>query len=134
MQSFNNLNSYSRNKLIVIAVSVVLFIVTSPLLIVFGENNSVAQLINLLSAIFLNSLVFAWCYYDSLERNQSFGRGWKLAIVLFGVFALIVYLLKFRGFKHGLITLGKALLILLVMIIGSIIINTAILIILETSS
>ena len=117
----NYSNSYSQKKLIIIVVAVVLFVVTSPLPLILGESSAATQLTSLLMAIALNLLVFAWCHYDCLERNQTFGAGWRLLLILLGALALLIYLPKSRGFKQGLIAIGKALLIFVVMIIGSII-------------
>jgi hypothetical protein len=87
--------------------------------LILGEKTSAAQLVDFLSIIGLNMLVFAWCHYDSLQRNQPFGKGWGFSILLFGSLALIIYLFKSRGFKQGAVSVGKALLIFLAMILSS---------------
>lgn len=55
-------------------------------------------------------LVLAWCRFDSLERRQPFYPRLRFVIVVFGVFALFIYLFKSRGLKQGMRASGLALL------------------------
>jgi hypothetical protein len=111
--------NYSRNKRIVIIIAVVLLIVDSVLAIILGENSPQSQAINYLTIFAINFLTFAWYHYDILERKQTLRAGWRFLIIFLGIFALIIYLLKTRGFKQGLISIGWYILILLGAIIGS---------------
>ena len=58
-----------------------------------------------------------WCSIDSAEHDEQLGTGWNIAIVIFGVFALIVYLFKTRGAKNGFQSLGWLLLFIIGLII-----------------
>ncbi len=105
--------NYSRNKRIVIIIAAVLLVVDAPLSVIFGENSPLAQTFHYLTIFVINFLTFAWCHYDILERKQTLWTGWRLLIILLGIFALIIYLLKTRGFKQSLISIGWYLLILI---------------------
>lgn len=111
--------NYSRNKRIVIIIAVVLLIVDAPLAVILGENSPLAQTFHYLTIFAINFLTFAWCHYDILERKQTLRAGWRFLIIFLGIFALIIYLLKTRGFKQGLISIGWYILILLGASIGS---------------
>jgi hypothetical protein len=112
-------SNYSRNKRIVIIIAVILIVAGSPSPVIFGENSPQSQTINYLTIFALNFLTFAWCHYDILERKQTLRTGWRFLIIFLGIFALIIYLLKTRGFKQGLISIGWYILILLGASIGS---------------
>jgi hypothetical protein len=114
-----NLN-YSRNKIIVIIIGAVTLIISAIAPQIFGENSSVDVALYYISVIGTNFLVFAWTHYDSLERNQPLGVGWRFLIIFFSLFALLVYLFKTRGFKQGIKAIGWLLLIILIMTIGTI--------------
>jgi hypothetical protein len=118
---------YSRNKRVIIITGILLLVITSPLNLFFDEKS--LQIVDLLTVIGFNILIFAWCHYDSLERNEPFGAGWRLLIIILGIFALFIYLLKTRGFKQGLISIGKTLLILLLAIVVAGITTTLIMLI-----
>jgi len=126
MENFeiNTQPNYSRNKKIVIIIWAVLMIVTAPAPEIFGENSSIAVASFYLTAIGSNFLVFAWCHYDSLERNQTLGIGWRVLIIFLGIFALLIYLYKSRGFKQGLISIGWTLLIFLGIVFVSALVAT----------
>lgn len=102
-----------RNKRIVIIIAAVLLVADAPLSVILGENSPLAQTFHYLTIFAINFLTFAWCHYDSQEREQSLGMGWRFLIIFLGIFALIIYLLKTRGFKQGLISIGWYLLILI---------------------
>jgi hypothetical protein len=125
----NNNSIYSRNKRIVIITGILLLVLTSPLTLFFDEKN--LQIVDILTIIAVNLVFFAWCHYDSLERNETLGAGWRLLIIFLGIFAVFIYLLKTRGFKQGLIAIGKTLLIVFAAIIGTVITTTLVLIIKE---
>ena len=111
-----NQNSiYSRNKRIIIVIGILLLVITSPLNLFIDEKS--LQIIDFLTVVGFNIIIFSWCHYDSLERNEPFAAGWRLLIILLGIFALFIYLVKTRGFKQGLIAVGKTILIFVVAII-----------------
>ena len=72
-----------------------------------GSNHGVVRLV---SFTCIAILVLAWCQFDSLERRQRFYPWLRLVIVVFGVFALFIYLFKSRGLKEGMRASGLALL------------------------
>jgi len=87
--------------------------ILGALIVLPDETGNQFHLIRLASIIFIGLLVLAWCYFDSLERQQSLYPWLRIVIVFFGVFALFIYLFKSRGFKEGLRSSGMALLSLL---------------------
>lgn len=121
METISPKSAYSKNKLTIILVLVGFFIFTAPIDLFINENLPVSKIISILSMIFSSFLIFAWCHYDALERNQPLGGGWRLLILLLGVFALLIYLLKTRGFKQGLFSIGFVCLIFIGIIVGSMI-------------
>lgn len=129
MENYNHGLNYSRNKRIIIIIGVLLLLLTTPLDLFF--EGKALEIFNFLTIIGFNVVIFAWCHYDSLERNEPFGAGWRLLIIFLGIFALFIYLLKTRGFKQGLISIGKTLVILIVAVVGAAIVTTVIMLIKE---
>lgn len=80
------------------------------------EVTPLSNLLHLSGGIMLNILLFAWCYYDAREKRFSLGAGWKIAIVLLGVLALIPYLFSSRGFLGGLKAVGLAIVLAITML------------------
>ena len=68
------------------------------------------RIINVIFTILYSVLLFGWCYYDALERNQPLSRGFRVVLIMFGVIGLFVYLFKSRGLIQGLRASGLALL------------------------
>ena len=66
--------------------------------------------IRFITYICIAILVLAWCQFDSLERRQRLYPWLRWVIVVFGVFALFIYLFKSRGLKQGMRASGLALL------------------------
>ncbi len=131
MENTNTIPSseYSRNKRNVVIALILLYILTSPLELFFDARNPIYQILNFLVIVGGNVLVFAWCHIDSRERNQPLSANWRLIIMFFGVLALLIYLLKTRGFKQGLIAIGKTFLILLAILVGSVVVSTLVLLV-----
>lgn len=112
---------YAGKKRAVIIIAAALNVLSTPLPLFVDETSAEFKLINLLTLIAFNLLTFVWIHYDSAERNQSLSAAWRMLIVFFGIFALLVYLLKSRGFKRGWLAVGKALSIFLGIAVVSII-------------
>ncbi len=110
---------YSRNKKIAVAIAVAMLVITSPTALIFGEKSSTYLIVYYVTAIITNVLVFVWCFYDALERNQPLEKIWRFLIIIFGIFALLAYLFKTRGFIQGIKAIGICLLIFLLASIGS---------------
>jgi len=80
--------------------------------VLFDETGN-HSVIRFISYIFIGILVLAWCHFDSLERRQRLYPWLRWVIVVFGLFALFIYLFKSRGFTQGMRASGLALLSLL---------------------
>ena len=89
-----------------------LFSAMFGLFIVLLDESSNHLIVRLVSVICVAVLVLAWCQIDSLERRQRLYPWLRLMIVVFGVFALFIYLFKSRGLKQGMRASGLALLTL----------------------
>ena len=96
-----------RNMLIVLAITFFLGGVLESLAEVAVMPG---RIINVIFTILYSVLLFGWCYYDALERNQPLSRGFRVVLIMFGVIGLFVYLFKSRGLIQGLRASGLALL------------------------
>ena len=86
-------------------------------IVLVQETGNQLPIIRLVSIICINLLVLAWCYFDSLERHRSLYPWLRTVIVIFGVFALFIYLFKSRGLKEGVRSSGMALLSLVGLVV-----------------
>ena len=84
-----------------------------PLIVLPNETSPQYRIIRFATLVCVSLLVLARCYFDSLERHQSFYPWLRIVILIFGLFALFIYLFKSRGFKQGVRSSGMALLSLL---------------------
>ena len=83
--------------------------------IVFGENQAVT-FANLILGILVNVLALMWAKLDAEERSYELSRHYTLAVVVFGIFAIIYYLFRSRGMTVGLVTFGLLILYIVVMV------------------
>jgi len=83
--------------------------------IVFGENQAVT-FTNLILGILVNVLALMWAKIDAEERSYELSRHFTLAVVVFGIFAIIYYLFRSRGMTGGLVTFGLLILYIVVMV------------------
>jgi len=54
----------------------------------------------------VNVLALMWAKIDAEERSYELSRHFTLAVVVFGIFAIIYYLFRSRGASGGLISFG----------------------------
>jgi len=101
---------HDRRKRTVLLIALVYSALVGVFLVLAQETGIHLPLIRLMSFICMNLLVLAWCYFDSAERHRALYPWLRTVIVIFGVFALFIYLLKSRGPKEGLLSSGLALL------------------------
>ena len=94
-------SSFWYPKRNVLLASIVFAALMGPLILFATEQAFPAAAIRYLLIIGIALLVLAWCYFDAYEQHQPFGSGWRVAILLFGVVALFIYLFKSRGLKNG---------------------------------
>jgi hypothetical protein len=73
--------------------------------IVSGEDQ-VVGFANLILGIVLNVLALMWARIDAEERSYELSPYFPIAVVLFGIFAIIYYLFRSRGASGGLISIG----------------------------
>jgi hypothetical protein len=86
-----------------------------------GDPEKRFQLIDLVFAIFFTIAVYFWCQIDARERGGKLGPFFGIALLFFGPFAVMYYLIRTRGFQPGLIAIGWMLLFgLCVFIVSSI--------------
>jgi hypothetical protein len=78
--------------------------------IVLDESTPPFRIARVVTVICISLLVLAWCYFDSLERHHAFDSRFRVVILIFGLLALFIYLLKSRGLAQGMRSTGMALL------------------------
>lgn len=83
-------------------------------------NQGVGQIITFAFGLAFNILTVFWCFYDSAERGERLSSAMFFLIIIFGIFAALFYLFRSRGFKSGLIAVGK----LILLFIGIIVVAT----------
>lgn len=96
-----------KPKTVVLLIGIVLMVLNTALPGFIPEISVSQQIITFLFAVGFNVLTVFWCVYDSRERGEETGRYFTLSVVIFGVFALFYYLFNTRGFKLGVIAIGK---------------------------
>ncbi|HEY0319649.1 MAG TPA: hypothetical protein VGC66_01630 [Pyrinomonadaceae bacterium] len=117
-QSTNASDSeYRQRKRRVLVAAAIFCALLAPVTVLFDKGGAQSRLLDFVTVIGFGILILSWCHYDSLERGKPFGSGFRVLVVLFGILALFVYLLKSRGFKQGLRSSGMALLVLLGMVL-----------------
>ncbi len=104
-------SDYRRVKRRVLLTSAAFAFLLGPFWVLYDEGSLQSRLVDLAMILGSGLLILGWCYYDSLERGRSLGTGFRLLVVLLGVFALFIYLLRSRGFGRGLRSIGLALLV-----------------------
>jgi apolipoprotein N-acyltransferase len=104
-------SSFQRPKQIVIAAAFVLSILIAPFYVLFPDGSAQSTAVRFGEMIGFSFLILAWCHYDALEQNKPLGGGFRILLVLFGIFGLFVYLLKRRGAKRGLLASAIAILL-----------------------
>jgi hypothetical protein len=61
----------------------------------------------------VNIGVLWWVYYDALEFNRPLTTGWRIAILAIAGVAVPVHFIQTRGWRRGMLSIGKCLLLLL---------------------
>ena len=133
MESSKIQSNQTKNKQFAILGALLVFTLSNFAFVWFENNASLEPIISIASVIGLGFCILLWCKLDSIERNQSLSAVFRVCLVLFGIFALVVYLFKTRGFKGGLIAFGYFLIIVIGFAIVSTLINAAALMVLDKS-
>ena len=93
--------------------------------IVFGDDQIVA-FANLILGIVLSVLALLWARIDAEERGYALSPFFTLAVVLFSIFAIIYYLLRSRGVRGGLISIGWLILYILATFVALVIVSSVV--------
>ena len=101
---------FVRQKRRVLVAALGFSVLMGALVVVLDESTPPFLIVRVVEVFCISLLVLAWCYFDSLERHRSFDSRFRIVILVFGILALFIYLLKSRGFKQGLRSVGMALL------------------------
>lgn len=117
-----SIENLKKPKTIVLIIGLILMVINISLSIFITEGSSIEQILNIFFVIGFNFLMLLWCSYDSTERGEKISSKFVLMMVLFGIFTLIYYLFRTRGFSSGLISVGKLLLLFIVSIVVSLVI------------
>ena len=73
--------------------------------IVFAESEALG-VVNLALGLGVNALALWWAKIDADERAYALSQFFPIAVVFFGVFALLYYLFRSRGVSDGLRAVG----------------------------
>jgi hypothetical protein len=103
----------SPQKRTVLLVAGVFSAILGPLMVLSIETGDNFRILRFVTIIGIALLVLAWCYFDSLERHQPLYPWLRIVILVFGVFALFIYLFKSRGLQQGMRSSGLAVLSLI---------------------
>ena len=106
-----SLSSYQQTKRRVIIAAAIFCAVIAPFMVLVEEGTVKSRVLDLASIIGFGILILSWCYYDSLERDKRLGAGFRVLVVILGVLALFIYLIKSRGLIQGVRSIGAALLV-----------------------
>jgi peptidoglycan/LPS O-acetylase OafA/YrhL len=110
-QTITNAQSpFWRPKRIVLLVTALFSALIGVFVILLDEASPPFPFARVVGVICISLLVLAWCYFDSLERHQLFDSRFRVVILVFGLFALFVYLFKSRGLTQGMRSAGMDLL------------------------
>ena len=110
-------SEYWRRKRRLLIAATIFCALLAPVIVLFDKGGAQSRLLDFVIVIGFGILILGWCYYDSLERGKPLGSVFRVLVVLFGILALFVYLLKSRGLKQGLRSIGLALLVLAGMVL-----------------
>lgn len=102
-----NKYSFLQPKSIILIIAALFSVLMTSLMVIFDIGTPQHNLFRIIDVLGLGILIFAWTYYDSIERNQLISPRLRILLVIFGTIALIYYLFKSRGLKNGLISIGK---------------------------
>src|SRR3982751_5003923 len=110
-------SEYRQRRRRMVIAAAIFSALLAPLTVFFDKGGAQSRLLDFVYVIGFGIMILGWCHYDSLERGKPLGSGFRILVVLFGVLALFVYLMKSRGFKKGLRSSGVALLVLAGMVL-----------------
>lgn len=102
----------------------------SVMLGILAGENGIAAVANVALGIVLNVLALMWAKIDAAERQYELSRYFTMAVVIFGVFAIVYYLFRSRGSSGGLISTGWMVLYAVAIIVALSLISAIITIVL----
>jgi hypothetical protein len=112
---------YRQSKRRVVLAAALFSALTTPSFLLLPEGSAQARLFDIISIIGFGVLTLGWCYYDALERGAPLGAGFRILIVLLGVLGLFIYLVKSRGLRRGLLSVGVAIVLIVgVILVGAV--------------
>jgi len=107
-------------------IGVIVLIVLSTLADwLFAGDRLASSLNTIFTGIGISVAVLLWCMIDSEERDLRLGQGFRILTILFGVFCLVYYFFKSRGFKRGIISTGYSILFIVFLFVTTIFENVA---------
>ncbi len=112
-QTFTTRSFLWRPKHKVLLAAALYSAILGLLIVLLEDTVTHFRFVRYVSLFCISLLVLAWCHFDSLERRQVVHPWLRGSILVFGMFAIFVYLFKSRGPKQGLRSSGWALLFLL---------------------
>ena len=87
--------------------SVVALVITTALQVVFYYRDEISVYFYILSCFSIGGGIYAWCHFDSKEREREISQNMRMAIGILGPIAVPIYFIESRGFKAaGKVGLG----------------------------
>lgn len=119
IQELSDLNYRTRKRNVVVGV-LVLIVLSTLANCLFAGDQLASSLNTIFTGVGVSAAVLIWCMIDSEELDVKLGAGFRILTVLLGVFCLIYYLFRSRGFKRGTLSSGYTLLFILFLFIVTI--------------
>jgi hypothetical protein len=111
-----------KQKILFIYIPIVWFASGMSPIVLF--DSEFAGLVSFVFGFGVNVLALIWTKRDAEERGFRLSQVFPIAVVFFGVFAIIYYLFRSRGLNEGLRSTGWLLLYVVVTAVALIIIST----------
>ena len=97
---------YSENTWNVMLAVLAITVFSVIALGIAANNEPLYNGIKLVATVAYGVAMLVWCTVDSRDRGTELGFGFRILIVLLGVFALVYYLFKTRGLKGGFVSIA----------------------------
>lgn len=104
-------------KRMIISIGVLLAAV-APLITLIDSVGERFTLI-IMAVLAADTLIYAWAYYDSREVDDRLPVVMAVSLILFGIISLCVYFIRSRGVANGVRAFGRAVLLMLMLLLVS---------------
>lgn len=114
--------SYKQRKRRILIVLGIAQIIATTATLFLGRYEVASGLISIFSAVGWAVGILLWVKVDSDERGAEVSSGFRIALIILGIFAFSYYLIKTRGFVGGLKAIGWTLLYFIMFLVINLVI------------